>query len=152
MNSKTILAVTWLLCGSASTFTSLAEPPEKKPAAVSRDVSAAEVNGTWRCGKDTFKILALGAGKLQVDFDGVFEYKSSYGLMANIGQGSGVATIEGDTAVFVPYGTAADGKITLRFSGGKLIATQEGDCGFGHRVRADGAYRKISSKKPVFEK
>ncbi|MEO6740107.1 MAG: hypothetical protein ABIP20_07640 [Chthoniobacteraceae bacterium] len=152
MNPRPILVATVLLGGLAFTFTSSAEPPEKKPVAASRDVTAAEVNGTWKCGRDTFKILALGGGKLQVDFDGVFEYKSANGLMANIGQGAGVANIEGDMAIFVPYGTAADGKITLKFSGGKLIVAQEGDCGFGHRVRADGTYRKISSKKPVFEK
>ncbi len=151
MNPKSILAATVLLCGAAGTFNLIAEPTEKKPATV-RDVTAVEVNGTWRCGKDTFKILALGGGKLKVDFDGVFEYKTANGLMANIGQGAGIATIEGDTAVFVPNGTAADGKITLKFSGGKLSAVQEGDCGFGHRVRADGTYRKISSKKPTFEK
>jgi len=126
------------------------EPPAEKPAAVSRDVSAAEVNGTWKCGKDTFKIWALGNGKLQVAFDGVFEYKSPSGPMANEGQGEGVATIAADTAVFVPYGTEADGKITLKFAGGKLIAVQDGTCGFGHRVRADGTYRKISSRKPKF--
>ena len=147
---KSILAAAVIFCGAAPHFISRAEPPAKEATAASRDVSAAEVNGTWKCGKNIFKIWALGNGKLQVDFDGVFEYKSPYGPSANLGNGAGVAAIVGDTAVFVPGGSVQDGKITLKFSGGKLIAVQEGRCGFGNRVYADGTYRKISSRKPKF--
>lgn len=145
-----ILAAAIFLGGFAFPCTLLAEPPSAKREALSRDVTAAEVNGTWRCGKDTFKILALGQGKLQVSFDGVFEYKTGSGPMANVGQGEGVATIVGDTAVFVPAGAEGDGKITLKFAGGKMVAVQEGSCGFGHRVRADGTYRRTSSRPPKF--
>jgi hypothetical protein len=38
----------------------------------------------------------------------------------------------------------------MKFTGGKLIVKQEGGCGFGHNVMADGAYRKVSSRKPKF--
>jgi hypothetical protein len=51
-----------------------------------------------------FKIWALGQQRLQVEFSGVYEYKSAYGPTANTGEGSGVATIEGDTAIFKPEG------------------------------------------------
>jgi hypothetical protein len=153
MNPKSIPAIAALACGVALNFSSLGEPPSQKPAAaMTKDVSAAQVNGTWRCGKNTFKIWALGNGKLQVDFDGIFEYQSKLGPSANFGQGSGVAGIEGDTAVFRPEGADADSKITLQFTGGKLVAKQEGTCGFGHRVYADGTYRKVSGRKPDFGK
>jgi hypothetical protein len=39
----------------------------------------------------------------------------------------------------------------MKFTGGKLIVTQVGTCGFGNRVVADGTYKKTSSKKPKFE-
>jgi len=37
-------------------------------------------------------------------------------------------------------------------SNGKLKVKQQGEeCGFGHNVRADGTFRKISSRKPKFD-
>ena len=75
---------------------------------------------------------------------------SGFDSLANLGQCVGVAIIEGDTAVFVPTGDAKDGTITLKFAGGKLIAAQEGTCGFGKRVYATGTYEKTSGRKPKF--
>jgi hypothetical protein len=35
---------------------------------------------------------------------------------------------------------------------GKLKVEQQGvECGFGHNVRADGIFRKISNRKPKFD-
>ena len=150
MNPKSILVLAVFLCAIPAGSRLQAEPPGKGTGATSRDVSAAEVNGTWQCRKNTFKIWALGNGKLQVDFEGQFDYKSPDGPMANFGNGSGVATITGDTAVFAPTGDEKDGKLTLKFSRGKLIVEQEGTCGFGHRVYANGTYAKISARKPKF--
>jgi len=85
-----------------------------------------------------------------VEFSGVYEYKSPQGLTANEGEGSGVATIEGDTAIFKPEGAEEECQITLKFTGGKLFVTQTGICGFGHNVSAEGTYKKTSSRKPKF--
>ena len=63
--------------------------------------------------------------------------------MANEGEGSGVATIEGDTAIFKPEGAEEECQITLKFTGGKLVVTQTGICGFGHNVSAEGTYKKF---------
>jgi hypothetical protein len=38
----------------------------------------------------------------------------------------------------------------LKFTGGKLVVTQTGICGFGFNVSAD-TYKKVSSKKPKVE-
>jgi len=62
--------------------------------------------------------------------------------MANEGVGSGVATIEGDTAIFKPEGAEEECQITLKFSGSKLVVTQTGICGFRHNVSAEGTYKK----------
>ena len=115
-------------------------------------VTAAQVNGTWQYRANTFKIWALGQQRLKVEFEGAYLYKTPSGGMANTGSGSGIARIEGDTAIFKPDGEGIDEecKITLRFTRGKLIVEQEGICGFGHNVYATGTYRKVSKLKPKF--
>jgi len=116
-----------------------------------KSVTAAEVNGTWKTKSVEFKIWALGKQRLQVEFSVVYEYKTAQGPMANEGEGSGIATIKGETASFKPEGAEEECRITLKFTGGKLFVTQTGICGFGHNVSAEGTYRKVSSKKPKFE-
>jgi hypothetical protein len=95
---------------------------------------------------------ALGHGKLKVQLALIYEFKSGEGPMANLGDASGEATIENDIAVFVPEGFG-DCKITMTFlPNGKLKVEQQGEeCGFGHNVRAEGTFRKISSHKPKFD-
>ena len=119
-----------------------------------RSVTAAEANGTYRDvkGSSEIRILALGHGKLKVQLALVYEYESDAGPMANLGDASGEATIENDVAVFVPEGFG-DCKITMTFlPNGKLKVEQRGEqCGFGHNVRAEGTFRKISSRKPKFD-
>jgi hypothetical protein len=115
------------------------------------DVTAAQVNGTWRSGKNEFKVWALGQQRLQIQFFGTWEHDSAAGRTANTGEGTAVVRIEGDTASFKPDGAEDECKITLKFSGGKLVVTQEGTCGFGFNVRADGTYKRVSSKKPKFD-
>jgi hypothetical protein len=116
-------------------------------------VTAAQVNGTWRYRGHTFYIWALGQQKLKVSFDGIYEYKTPSGPMANTGSGSGIAQIEGDTAVFRPSELSADDdcKITMKFTRGKLVVEQQGVCGFGNNVTAEGTYRRVSKAKPKFE-
>ena len=114
-------------------------------------VTAAQVNGTWKTKWSEFKIWALGQQRLQIEFSGVYEYKTSQGPSANTGEGSGIATIEGDTATFKPEDAEEECRITLKFAGNKLVVTQTGICGFGHNVTAAGTYKKVSAKKPKFE-
>ena len=119
-----------------------------------RSVTATEATGTYRDaeGNSEIRILALGHGKLKVQLALVYEYQSGEGPMANLGDASGEATIENDIAVFVPEGFG-DCKITVTFlANGKLKIEQQGEqCGFGHNVRADGTFRKISSHEPKFD-
>jgi hypothetical protein len=119
-----------------------------------RSVTAAEATGTYRDTKSNseIRILALGHGKLKVQLALVYEFKSGEGPMANLGDASGEATIENDIAVFVPEGFGAC-KITMTFlPKSKLKVEQQGEeCGFGHNVRADGTFRKISSQKPKLD-
>jgi hypothetical protein len=95
-----IYILTLLLCGSLfSQQAALAE---------SESVTAAQVNGEWECKSGTFKILALGQQKLQIEFSGIHSYKLKDGSpMANTGEGSGIVLIEGRTAKFKPEGAEA---------------------------------------------
>jgi hypothetical protein len=116
-----------------------------------KSVTAAQVNGTWKTKHGEFKIWALGQQRLQIAFSGVYEYKTPQGPSANEGEGSGIATIEGDTAIFKPEGAEEECRITLQFTGGKLVVTQTGTCGFGNNVTAAGTYKRVSTKKPKFD-
>ena len=116
-----------------------------------KSITAAQVNGTWKTKSGEFKIWALGQQRLQIEFSGVYEYKTPQGPSANEGEGSGIAMIEGDTAIFKPEAAEDECRITLKFTGGKLVVTQTGICGFGHNVTAEGTYRRASAKKPKFD-
>ena len=116
-----------------------------------KSVTAAQVNGTWKTKYAEFKIWALGQQRLQIEFSGVYEYTTPQGPTTNEGEGSGIATIEGDTAFFKPDGAEEECRITLKFTGVKLVVTQTGICGFGHNVSAAGTYKKVSARKPKFE-
>jgi hypothetical protein len=134
----------WALCLAAASIVTA-------PADSDKSVTAAQVNGTWKTKYGEFKIWAMGQQRLQIEFSGVYEYETSQGPSANEGQGSGIATIDGDTAIFKPEGAEEECRITLKFTGGKLVVTQTGICGFGHSVTAAGTYKKVSAKKPKFE-
>src|SRR5215475_2193662 len=113
-------------------------------------VTATQVNGTYRYYDNEFRILALGKGKLKVQFDGVYH---TVAKSVNTGSASGEAMIDGNIATFKPE-AGAPCEITLVFLRNKLRVEQEGsdaDCGFGHNVNATGIYRKIRSGKPKFE-
>jgi hypothetical protein len=134
----------WGFCWAAASFVMARADSDKS-------VTAAQVNGTWKTKYGEFKIWALGQQRLQIEFSGVYEYKTPQGSSANEGEGSGIATIEGDTAIFKPEGAEEECRITLKFTGGKLVVTQTGICGFGHNVSAAGIYKRVSAKKPKFE-
>jgi hypothetical protein len=126
-------------------------PASQPSASAQAIVTAAQVNGTWDSKYGTFKVWALGNQKLKVEFSGYYPYQSPQGPTANVGEGRGIGTIDGDTAIFKPEGVDDECKITMKFTRGKLVVTQEGICGFGHKVTAAGTYRKTSRRKPKFD-
>jgi hypothetical protein len=134
----------WALCSGATAIVTVSADSNKS-------VTAAQVNGTWKTKCAEFKIWELGQQRLQIEFSGVYEYTTPQGPTANEGVGSGIATVEGDTAIFKPEGAEEECRITLKFTGGKLVVTQTGICGFGHNVTATGTNKKVSAKKPKFE-
>lgn len=138
-----------LLCIAALSVTAWRLPHTMASAQTA--VTASQVNGTWRSKNGEIKVWALGNQKLRVEILASYEYNSAAGPMANTGEGRGEAFIEGDTATFKPEGAEDECKITMKFTRGKMLVTQESNCGFGHNVTADGTYKKVSSRKPKFE-
>lgn len=114
--------------------------------AASRIVTAGDVNGTWGSKTGAFKVWALGRQRLQVEFSGTYAVGPD---MANTGDAHGIAHIEGDTAVFEPRGVGPC-RITMKFERTKLVVDQDGACGFGLNVTADGTYTKKNRRKPHF--
>ena len=133
------------------------EPQERKA------VSGAEVTGTFRSyftGKfkgsyNEILIQALGGNRLKIQMKLVYPFEAAAGTSVNVGEASGEAVIQDNTAVFTPKESGAC-KITLEFSmfsrPGTLIVTTENnsECGFGLNVSADGTYKKTSGAKPKF--
>ena len=130
-------------------------------------VSGTEVTGTFRSyfkGKaagnyNEILIQALGRNKLKVEMGLTYPYQVNAEWSANIGEASGVAVIEGDTAIFVPDNLDNPTeenkkcKIMLKFTKlGRVLVTTENNinCGFGLNVSADGTYQKVNGAKPMF--
>lgn len=130
-------------------------------------VSGTEVTGTFRYyfkGKakgsyNEILIQALGHNKLKIEMGLTYPYRVNGEWSANVGEASGEAVIEGDTAIFVSdnldESTEEDKKckITLKFTQpGTLLVTTENNinCGFGLNVSADGTYQKVNGTKPKF--
>ena len=114
-----------------------------------RVVTAEQINGLYRDGRNDFRILALGHHKLKVQFNGEWMTRGGY---PNIGEAIGEATIDGNVATFIP-GETKRCKITLTFLRNRMEVTQEGfdsDCGFGHNVMASGTYRRVKGGRPRF--
>ena len=89
-----------------------------------KSVTAAQVNGTWKTKYGEFKIWALGqTATSDRIFGRLLNTKRRRGPTANEGEGSGVATIDGDTAIFKPEGAEEECQITLKFTRGKLVVT-----------------------------
>jgi hypothetical protein len=133
------------------------------PAAAQQADAAARFNGTWewRLGNmehdgasGEFRIWALDEGRLRVEFQGLFAYKTGTGRTGTSGEASGVAIVKHGEATFQPEVEERDCRFTLRLRlhGDQMVVSREsGDTCFGFNVTADGTYRHVSSDRPTFE-
>jgi hypothetical protein len=111
--------------------------------------AAERFNGTWSAKSGELKLWTLDPDRLQVEFNGQYEYQSAAGPMVNVGSGEGVASVDNDAATFRPEG-AEDCVITLRLAGEQLEASEKGQCGFGLNVTATGTYQRVNRARPAF--
>jgi hypothetical protein len=147
MKKLSLIPCVAVFCLSALAHTPQTPQPPKPPA--KQIITAAQANGVYRFYKSEFRILALGKGRLKVQFDGIYPTPMSF----NMGYAAGEAIIDGNIATFKPPDYERC-EITLIFLPNKLKVMQDGsdaDCGFGHNVYATGTYKKIRGGKPKFE-
>src|SRR5213082_994834 len=145
---KTSLTIATLLVAAVIVSSSGIGSDKTTVSAQNRRVTAAQINGIYKSGRNDFRVLALGHHKLKVQFNGEWMTRAGY---PNIGEAIGEATIEGNVATFIP-GDTTKCKITMTFlPPNKMVVTQEGsdaECGFGHNVMATGNYRRVKAGKP----
>ena len=132
------LRMVWALCLTAASIVTIR-------AANDTGVTATRVNASGRV-----QDLGLDHHHLRVEFSVAAEHKGEPGPMANAGDGHGIAAIQGNTAIFKPDGADGDCRITLKFKRQNLVIKQTTRCHFGKYTNIDGAYKKISTSKPVF--
>jgi hypothetical protein len=142
------LVTSALIISSFSSFL-CAQETKTKPKQASRTVTAAQINGVYKYGRNDFRALVLGHHKMKVQFNGEWMTRGGY---PNIGEAIGEATINGNVATFIP-GDTTQCKITMAFFPNRMKVVQEGldaDCGFGHNVIATGTYRRVKAGRPRF--
>lgn len=118
-------------------------------------VTAAQVNGIWREASSTksvfteFWVQTIGNNQLKVGFWGNNAVKK----FSNVAIGT--ADINGITAIFKPAENQVSEDspciINLKFTAGKLIVSEKGECGWGNGISTAGTYKKTSPKKPNFK-
>jgi hypothetical protein len=146
---QTIFSLACILSFGLMALAQIPETNPPKPPPKKAVVTAAQVNGVYSNRGSDFRILALGHGKLKVQFNG--QYMTLSGV-PNLGEAMGEATIDGNIATFIP-GDTQGCEITLVFLPNKLKVMQSGsdaECGFGHNVFATGTYKRIKAGKPKF--
>ena len=114
-----------------------------------RIVTARQINGVYKYGRNDFRVLALGRHKLKVQFNGEWMTRGGY---PNIGEAIGEASINGNVATFIP-GETTKCRITMTFFNNRMEVVQQGldaECGFGHNVIASGTYRRVKAGRPRF--
>lgn len=119
-----------------------------------RENSAAgkSVTGTYQDGRNTLRVLELPGRKLLVDLDALWP-KS--GRVPPGGPHVGGFTkrevvLSGNMTVVRLEDGEYSCKITMKFLGNKVLVSQEGECGWGAYVTADGMYMKRSKRRPNF--
>ena len=101
--------------------------------------------GTWALDLDsdiTIEVKEAPAGKLRFAVHALWKGMNWEKYGPNIGEIGGIADLHNGKAVFKD--ADADCLLTMSFNGAKLKVEQEGGCGFGANVRADGTYKRTS--------
>jgi hypothetical protein len=137
--------------------------PENPAMAQRKNISAKEVNGTFKTsdGSQIIKVLSVGKGGLdrpgynvQVEMYTALQLGPSGEARGNTATLKGYAGIVGDTATFYADGIDRDQcEVVLKFTKpGTLKIEQKGTCNFNtDMLTMTGTYKKTSSAKPVFE-
>ena len=137
--------------------------PENPAMAQRKNVSAKEVNGTFKTadGSNIIKVLSVGRGgldrpgyNLQVEMSVSLKQGPNGEVRGNTSTLKGYAGIVGDIATFTPDDMDRDKcSIAIKFTKpGTLVVKQQGTCDFNADIMTTaGTYKKTSNIKPVFD-
>lgn len=138
-NGKKLPATMMVSCGeqSASAIAEISKPNAAAPDAPGKG----SVTGSYKYYENDLTVQQLSSGRIK--------FKISAMAGTNVGEASGEITLAGDTAVYKnnDYGKCV---ITFKFIANKAILAQDGQCGMGNNVSADGTYKKFNGKMPNF--
>jgi hypothetical protein len=138
--------------------------PEHQAMAQRKNVSAKEVNGTFKTtdGSKIIKVLSVGRGgldrpgyNLQVEMSVSLKQGPNGEVRGNTGTLKGYAGIVGDIATFTPDDMDSDKcSIAMKFTKpGTLVVKQKGTCDFNADIMTtEGTYKKTNSNEPVFDR
>ncbi len=101
------------------------------------------LTGTYGLIKDpdsTIEIRQLPDGRLRFHLQALWKGPTWKEYGPHIGEAEGVVELEKDLALYKEEGCV----LAMTFAGDTVTINQQGDCGFGHNVRADGTYRRTS--------
>lgn len=118
-----------------------------------KSAAGKSVTGTYQDGRNILRVLELPNGKLLVDLDALWP-KS--GRVPRGGPHVGGFTKQevapdGNMAIVKLYEDENFScKITMKFLENKVLIAQEGGCGWGAYVTADGMYMRRSKRRPRF--
>ncbi|QCR37780.1 tetratricopeptide repeat protein [Nissabacter sp. SGAir0207] len=98
--------------------------------------------GTW----NTLVVKPQGQ-RYQIEYSGLYMGPMALYYGPNLGEFSTVTAIEGGHALYQQtadsdFGSACD--ISMAFSDQQVTLSTRGDCGFGHNVRAQGSYWRVT--------
>jgi hypothetical protein len=102
------------------------------------------LTGTWTLEEDPDASVEIRDehGKLRFAVHALWKGANWKEYGPNIGEIGGTVDLRNGKAAFKD--PDLDCTLGMTFQGDKLEVTQEGDCGFGHNVRADGSYKRTS--------
>jgi len=104
------------------------------------------LTGTWARAVDpddsTIEVKELPGGKLRFAVMAIWKGPTWKEYGPHIGEIGGTADLHNGKAVFKDK--EADCTLAMSFSGNKLKVKQEGNCGFGANVYANGTYKRVS--------
>jgi hypothetical protein len=101
------------------------------------------LTGTYGLVEDpdsTIEVLQLPDGRLRFHLLALWKGANWKEYGPNIGEASGTVKLEKNRAVY----QEEECRLAMTFADGTVKIDETGDCGFGHNVRADGTYRRMS--------
>jgi len=81
--------------------------------------------------------------------NGKIKFFISASHQENVGEISGETALKGDHADYADAGN--DCTLAFKFSGEKLVISQDGSCGMGLNVSGSGTYKRVSTAAPSFD-